>query len=66
LVQIGNAELMVGGDLITSIDGRPIDRNDAISRSLARKRAGDTVELTIFRNGRTMNVRVTLGDSGKL
>ncbi len=66
LVQIGNAELMVGGDFITSIDGRPIDRNDAITRALANKRVGDTVELTLFRNGRTMNVRVTLGDSGKL
>ncbi len=66
VVQIGNAELMVGGDLITAIDGRPIDRYDAISRALARKRVGDIVELTIFRSGRTMNVKVTLGDTGKL
>jgi hypothetical protein len=27
---------------------------------LARKRSGDTLELTIFRNGRTMLVRVKL------
>ncbi len=66
LVQIGNAQLMVGGDLITSIDGRPIDRYDAISRALALKRVGDVVELTIFRAGKTMNVRVTLSDTGKL
>jgi S1-C subfamily serine protease len=65
LVQIGNAQLVVGGDLITSIDGRPIDRPDAISSALARKRVGDTVELTIFRNGRTMNVRVKLEDTKK-
>ena len=63
-VQIGNAQLSVGGDLIMSIDGHPVDRDDAISRSLARKHAGDTVELTIFRNGRTMNVRVKLGEAG--
>src|SRR5579864_4388370 len=62
-VQIGNAQLLVGGDLIMSIDGRPVDRDDAISRSLARKRTGDTIELTIFRAGRTMNVRVRLGDA---
>ena len=60
MVQIGNAQLMVGGDLIMSIDGHPIDREDAISRALARKYAGDTLELTIFRNGRTMNLRVKL------
>jgi S1-C subfamily serine protease len=63
-VQIGNAQLSVGGDLIMAIDGQPITRDDAISRSLARKHAGDTVELTIFRNSRTMIVRVTLGEAG--
>jgi len=63
-VQIGNSQLKVGGDLIVAIDGKPIDREDAISRSLARKRAGDTVELTIYRAGRTMNVRVKLGEEG--
>jgi len=66
LVQIGNAELLVGGDLITAIDGKPIDRYDAISRALARKRAGDTVEMTVFRNGRTMNVQIKLGEEGRL
>ncbi|MGD0300392.1 MAG: trypsin-like peptidase domain-containing protein [Bryobacteraceae bacterium] len=64
MVQIGNAQLSVGGDLIMAIDGQPITRDDAISRSLARKHAGDTVELTIFRNSRTMIVRVTLGEAG--
>jgi len=66
LVQIGNAELLVGGDLITAIDGKPIDRYDAISRTLARKRAGDTVEMTVFRNGRTTNVQIKLGGEGRL
>lgn len=65
-VQIGNAELLVGGDLIMSIDGKPVDRNDAISRALASKRSGDTLELTIFRNGKTINVRVHLGDEGPI
>lgn len=65
-VQIGNFQLKIGGDLITSIDGKPIDREDAISRALARKRAGDTVDLTVFRNGRTMNVHVKLSEQGPL
>jgi len=63
-VQIGNAQLLVGGDLIMSIDGHPIDREDAISRALVRKYAGDSLELTIFRNGRTLNVRVKLTEGG--
>lgn len=65
-VQIGNAELLVGGDLIMSIDGKPVDRDDAISRALATKRTGDPLELTIFRNGKTMNIRVRLGDEGAI
>ncbi len=65
-VQIGNAELLVGGDLIMSIDGKPVERDDAISRALATKRTGDTLELTIFRNGKTMNIRVRLGDEGAI
>ena len=63
-VQIGNSQLKVGGDLIVAIDGKPIDREDAISRALARKKSGDQVELTIYRAGRTMNVRVKLGEEG--
>jgi S1-C subfamily serine protease len=63
VVTIGNAQLLTGGDLIMSIDGQPVDRDDAISRALAHKHAGDTIELTVFRGGRTMNVRVKLGDA---
>ena len=66
VVQIGNAQLMMGGDLIMSIDGKPIDRDDAISRTLARKKSGDVVELTIYRGGRTMNVKVKLSEEGAI
>src|ERR1700733_2815526 len=65
-VQIGNAEVLVGGDLIMSIDGKPVDRDDAISRALASKRTGDRRELTISRNGRAANVRIRLGDEGAI
>lgn len=63
VVIVGNTEIGVGGDLIMAIDGRPIDRSDAISRAISRKRPGDTVELTVFRNGRTQKIRVQLGES---
>jgi S1-C subfamily serine protease len=64
MVQIGNAQLSVGGDLIMAIDGQPVTRDDAISRALSRKHAGDSLELTIFRDGRTMNIQVSLGEAG--
>ena len=62
-MNIGNAQLVTGGDLIMAIDGQPVDRDDAISRTLAHKHAGDTIELTVFRGGRTINVRVKLSEA---
>jgi S1-C subfamily serine protease len=59
-VVIGNVEIGVGGDLIMAIEGRPVDRNDAITRALARKRPGDKLELVIFRNGKTQKLSITL------
>ena len=32
-------------------------------RALSRKHAGDTMTLTIYRNGRSMDVKVTLGEA---
>ena len=61
-VVVGNTELYVGGDLILAIDGHPADRPDAISRSINSKRPGDTVELTVLRNGKQLKVRVQLSE----
>ncbi|MCU0246853.1 MAG: trypsin-like peptidase domain-containing protein [Bryobacter sp.] len=60
-VIVGNYELLIGGDLILEIDGKRVDRADAISRAMSRKRAGDKLELTLFRGGRTLTQTVTLG-----
>jgi len=62
-VIIGNYEVGVGGDLIMAIDGKPCEERDAIAQALAKKRAGDIMELTVFRNGRTSKVTVTLGEA---
>lgn len=60
-VIIGNYELTVGGDLITAIDGKAVERQDDLSRAMSRKRAGDALSLTIIRAGHTRVVKVTLG-----
>lgn len=60
-VYLGNYPVYIGGDLIMAVDGRAITRNDTLTRILRRKRPGDAVELTIFRDGRKMNVEVELG-----
>ena len=63
LVLIGNARVGVGGDFIVAVDGQPVRREDAISRALSRKRAGDILELQVYRGGRTVEVKVKLGEA---
>ena len=60
LVAIGNVELGVGGDLIVAIDGKAVDREDALVRAVSQKRVGETINLTIYRNGAALNVPVKL------
>ena len=61
VVLVGNARLIVGGDLITSIDGKAVTEGDAVTRTLGRKHAGDAMEMIVYRGGKSVNLRVTLG-----
>lgn len=54
--------LQAGGDVITAIDGQPVATFDALLGYLTtHKSPGETVVLTILRDGQTMDVTVTLG-----
>jgi putative serine protease PepD len=57
---IGNFRVSVGGDLITAVDGKPVEDSDTIARAISKKHAGDILDLTILRDGKSMNVKVTL------
>jgi len=59
-VIVGNYRIPVGGDLIMAIDGRRTDQSDSIRRALIGKHPGDKATLTIYRNGKKLNVTVTL------
>jgi S1-C subfamily serine protease len=62
-VIVSGVELGIGGDLIMAIEGRKADRTDALLRAINRKRPGDRIELSIFRNGRRTTVRVELDEA---
>jgi S1-C subfamily serine protease len=64
VVRIGNGLLRVGGDLITAVDGKKVDEENAITRAVSLKHAGDTLNLTVWRDGHTMEVKVTLAEQG--
>jgi S1-C subfamily serine protease len=63
VVIVGNVELGIGGDLITAIDGKPVTRDDDLQRAMNHKHAGDNLELTVSRNGKTQKVNVKLGEA---
>jgi len=51
---------IVLGDIITTIDGEKMSDSDDLYRFLDKKQIGDTIQVGILRNGRTMTVPVKL------
>jgi S1-C subfamily serine protease len=60
---LGNTPILLGGDLIVAIDGQDVQDLTDISRIMNNHRAGDKVQVTIFRGKQKMNVPVTLGEA---
>ncbi len=63
MVYVGNYPLGIGGDLIQDVDGHPVESQDALKRVMDRKRAGDTLQLTVYRGGHSEQVTVKLGEA---
>jgi S1-C subfamily serine protease len=51
-----------GGDVITSIDGRPVDDPDDLSRAVALLDPGATVRVDAWQDGERRQLRIKLGD----
>ena len=60
---LGNTPIMVGGDLIVAIDGERIESQQNLAQVMNKHRAGDTVNVTIYRGKKKIDVSVTLGES---
>lgn len=50
------------GDVIIAVDHKDIDDSAALLRAIADKAPGSTAVLTVWRDGKTMNFTVTLGE----
>ncbi len=57
---VGNYRIPWGGDFIVAIDDRPIAAKSTLSEALALKLAGDTVKLTVIRDGEELEVEIIL------
>jgi 2-alkenal reductase len=63
-VIIGNRRYLVGGDILTAVDGVKLGKWDDLSAYLEEKtEVGQTVTLTIVRDAEAMTVTATLGDT---
>jgi S1-C subfamily serine protease len=59
--RIGSTILLVGGDILTTIDGQPIANDRDLARYLDTETGvGQTVQVTIWRDGEQTTVPVTL------
>ena len=60
---LGMRRILLGGDVLTAIDGRPITDQMDLNLALNHKRPGDTAKVEYYRGGQKMEAQVTLGDA---
>jgi S1-C subfamily serine protease len=57
---IAGEQITVGGDIITAVDQQPVGQIEDLQRFLQQAEAGQKVTLTLLRDGKKMDVTVTL------
>jgi S1-C subfamily serine protease len=63
--QLNGQRIMLGGDVIQSLDGKPIDSMSDLSGAIAKRKPGDKVTLKILRAGSAKTLTVALGTAPK-
>ncbi|MEJ2599981.1 MAG: trypsin-like peptidase domain-containing protein [Anaerolineales bacterium] len=59
---LNGSQVSLGGDVITAVDGQPVKNfEDLTSYLFINTKVGQTINLTVLRNGQQMKVQVTLG-----
>jgi serine protease Do len=54
------------GDIIATIDGRPVKDGDDLVNEIASRRPGSTIRLGLLRDGKQSDATVTIGDRDKV
>jgi len=49
-------------DVITKVDGTPVTTDTQLQREILKKKIGQTVKLTVWRKGKTIEIPVTTGE----
>ena len=62
VAQAGMRRIAIGGDVITTIDNQKVASQLDVNLVLNHKRPGDTVNVTLYRGGKKMDIPVKLGE----
>jgi S1-C subfamily serine protease len=62
-VRIGRTILLIGGDILTALDGEPIATSRDLLRFLdTQTMIGQTIQVTVWRDGQELVLPVTLSE----
>jgi serine protease Do len=61
-IDINGTEILIGGDIITAVDGKDISGMSDLAELLKSREPGDILKLSILRDGKSETISVTLGE----
>lgn len=61
-VEVGNAILVVGGDILVAVDGEKVESAEEFHRIMRLKRPGERIHLTLYQGREKKEVEVKLGE----
>ena len=60
---VGNTPILLGGDLIVAMDGKPVSDPQEISAIMDKHQAGDTISVTFYRGRKQITLKLILGEA---
>lgn len=60
----GDKAGLKAGDIVSKVDGNPITGNEALVATIRGYKPGDSITLTVVRDGKTQDISVKLGSDG--
>jgi S1-C subfamily serine protease len=59
--QLPQGQIELGGDIITAVDGKPVNGSDDLATQIGSHKPGDSVTLALLRNKKKLSISVRLG-----
>jgi S1-C subfamily serine protease len=60
-VTIGGLDVVLGGDIITAVNGKKVEGMDQVVNAVDARKPGDKLSVTVLRGRKQRTVKVTLG-----